>query len=62
MQTLREILGREDERRNLRDVGICVLLVLALIAGAFGVAHMQFLFEGEAEPVRGESVAIENPQ
>ena len=62
MQTLREILGREDERRNLRSVGLCVLLILVLVAGAFGVVHMQFLFEGESDTVRGGSVVGEEPQ
>jgi hypothetical protein len=40
MQTFREVLGRQEERQNLRNVGLCILLVLALMFISFGVAYM----------------------
>ena len=59
MRTLKEILGREEERLNLRNVGFCVLTVLALITVAFGIAHIKPLFQGTPDDTRVESVARE---
>jgi len=60
MQRLKEILMREDERLNLRNVGFCFLVVVFLVAIAFGVGNMKFLFqsspdEGVRQPVASES-------
>jgi len=59
MQTLKEILGREDERLNLRNVGFCVAVVLVLVAIALGVTQLQFLFQGTPESPRTEAVVTE---
>ncbi len=58
MQTLKEILGREEERHNLQSVGLCVLVVLVLIVFSFGLVHMKFMFESEPAS-GGEPVNIE---
>lgn len=42
MQTLKEVLSRQEERQNLRNVGICVLLILALVLVSLGVVHVHF--------------------
>jgi hypothetical protein len=45
MSTLREVLGRKRERDNLRHTGICVVLTVALVAGAFGLVTIKHLME-----------------
>ena len=46
MQTLNEILGRKEERQNLRSLGLCVLVTLSLVVASFGAAHLRSLFQG----------------
>lgn len=60
MQRLKEILMRQDERLNLKNVGFCFLVVISLVAIAFGVVNMKFLFQsspdqGTQQPVASES-------
>ena len=56
MQTLKEILDRQEERLNLRNVGFCVAVVLVLLAIIFGVAQLTFLFHGTPDGARTEGV------
>ena len=41
MATLKQILGREDERSNLRDVGLCTLAVVLLVAIVFSAIYLK---------------------
>ena len=45
MQTLRSVLGRKRERDNLRHTGLCVVVTVALVLGAFGLVHIKYLVE-----------------
>ena len=58
MQTLKEILGREAERRNLLSMAVCFLTVVALVALFFGAAQMQALFEGTPGPAAQEEPVV----
>lgn len=40
MQTLRQVLGREEERQNLKSVGLCYLLIVALMTLVFAIVHL----------------------
>ena len=40
MPTSKQILNRKAERENLRQVGMTVVLILALVLGAFTLAYM----------------------
>ena len=39
MQTLRQVLGREEERQNLKNMGFCYLLVVTTIALIFSLYY-----------------------
>ena len=39
MQTLHQVLGRKDERLNLLNVGLCVLVVVILVTITFLVLN-----------------------
>ena len=54
MQTFKEVFSRKEECRNLKNVGFCVLVVLALVMGAFGLVLMKQVF---SEDVRREWVS-----
>ena len=41
MATLKQILGREDERSNLKDVGLCMLAVVFLVAIVFSAIYLK---------------------
>jgi len=61
MQKLKEILMREDERVNLKNIGFCTLVILALVAVAFGIVNMKFLFESSPGGPASGPVATETP-
>lgn len=42
MQTLKEIFMREDERLNLRNGAICILIVASLIIVVFALSELRF--------------------
>ena len=48
MSTLKDVLGREIERSNLRNVMACVLLVIGVVAVAFGLVRLKPLVESTA--------------
>ncbi len=62
MQSLRDILGREEERYNIRNMGVCVLVVLAIAAIAFVLAYMEGPRQSQTEAVQGESAVVETSQ
>ena len=45
MSTLKEVLGREAEQLNLRNVMTCVVLVICVVAVAFGLSQLRPLVE-----------------
>ncbi len=58
MQTLKEVLGRREERHNLQSAGLCILVVLVLVIFSFGLVHIKFMFESE-QASGGEPVKVE---
>ena len=46
MQTLREVLGRDEERGHLINGGLCILVVIVLVAAVFAVTHLEFFEQG----------------
>ncbi len=59
MQTLKEILQREQERHNLKNLGICAGVVILLTALAFGLLGLNPGSGGWAEEEE-RSVSVQN--
>ncbi len=59
MQTFKEVLGRREERQNLRSMGLCVLLVLALVFVSYGIVGLRFSPHRQAVEDREELVSRE---
>lgn len=57
MQTLKEVLGREEERQNLRIAGFCYALVIALMILVFFGIQMKSRFRPGTGVERGEQGA-----
>lgn len=49
MQTLKQVLNREEERRNLKNVGLCLLATLFMVIFAFGLIQVDVLSRGMAD-------------
>lgn len=45
MTALKEVLGREAEQSNLRSVVTCAILVICVVALAFGLVQLKPLIE-----------------
>ncbi|MBT3604308.1 MAG: hypothetical protein HOE48_17500 [Candidatus Latescibacteria bacterium] len=45
MQTLKDVIKREDERVNLKNGAICISIVVIIVFMAFGLRGMHFAFE-----------------
>jgi hypothetical protein len=48
VSTLKEVLGREAERTQLRNVTVCILLVILVVAIAFGLIELKPVVESTA--------------
>lgn len=59
MKTIKDILRCEDERQNLKHMGFCMLMVFALVVGAFGTAYLKHLFNGKPRGIQSEQLAVE---
>jgi hypothetical protein len=59
MQTLKEVLSRQEERQNLRNAGLCVLLILALVLVSFGVTQVHLFPHRRVVENSGELVSRE---
>ena len=59
MQNLHEILGRYEERSNLRNMGLCVLAVVLMVVLTFGAFHMKQIFQGETDTTQKPSQVVE---
>ena len=58
MTTLHEILSRTDERLNLKNMGLCTLVVLVLVTVAFGILNFRSIFPQTQEKAP-QSVEVE---
>ena len=45
MQTLKDIFKREDERVNIRNMALCISIVVLVVFLAFGLKGMHFVFQ-----------------
>ena len=59
MQTLKDVLSRQEERQNLRNTGFCILLVVAMLLASFGLVSMKFHPHRRAVENREELVSRE---
>lgn len=59
MQTLHDILNREDERFDLKNMGFCTLVVLVLVGVVFGLMNFKTLFPGGFEKAQQERATVE---
>lgn len=59
MQTLHDILSRAEERFDLKNMGFCVLVVLVLVAVAFGLISIKTLFPKAPGEAQEKKVAVE---
>lgn len=47
MQALKDVLGRAEERSNLRSLILCTAIVVGLVTVVFGFREFRFLFDPE---------------
>jgi len=59
MQTLHDILNRENERFDLKNMGFCTLVVLVLVGIAFGLMNINTLFPSGLEKAQQEKANVE---
>ena len=59
MQTLKEVLGRREERQNLQNMVLCILLVLAMMLVSFGIVYVRFFPHKTPVEHREETVTRE---
>ena len=59
MQTFREVLGRQEERQNLKNMGLCLLLILGLILVSFGVSQVRPFPHKALPEYRGDPISRE---
>ena len=52
MASLRAVLGRQDEKLNLRSVSLCVVLVILMVSIAFGLLTFRPLFQDTPDKTR----------
>lgn len=48
MQTLKDVLGREEERVNLRNMVLCYVVTLLFVFAIFGVTYLKQLSRSES--------------
>ena len=52
MQTIKDVLNRQEEQNNLKNMLLCALMVFILIAVSFGVFYTKFFFRSDSDNVR----------
>ncbi|MGA1198162.1 MAG: hypothetical protein ACO36I_16880 [Candidatus Latescibacterota bacterium] len=55
MQTLKDVLKRENERVHLKNGAICISIVIIVVLLAFGLKGMHFAFQ-QSPPTTPTSV------
>ena len=55
MQALKDVLGRAEEKRNLRSIFWCTALVVGLVTVIFGISEFRFLFSPDGSEGGGSS-------
>ena len=60
MRTLKDVLARNEERSNLRNMGLCFLMVLALIVAVFSTMYMRSAFDDSRGLQKKEVVIAED--
>ena len=59
MGSLKEILGRHEERFDLKNMGFCFLTVLVLVAIIFGIANIGLWQKASTEDTGKQAAAVE---
>ena len=48
MQTWKDVFRRKEELQNLKNIGFCFLIVVALITGFYALTGLRDIFQGLA--------------
>ena len=58
MQTWKDVFRRKEERQNLKNIGVCFLLIVTLVAGSFALTGLRDMFQASRdEPSEWEITA-----
>ena len=55
MQALKDVLGRAEERSNLKSLIWCTALVVGLVTVVFGAREMRFLLQPDGSSPAGDT-------
>ncbi|MCE2435167.1 MAG: hypothetical protein J4F29_19940 [Candidatus Latescibacteria bacterium] len=59
MQTWKDVFRRKEELQNLKNIGFCFLIVVALITGSYVLTGLRDIFQVSlAEPTEWEVTAM----
>ena len=61
MRSLKEILKRDDEREDLRNYFLCILLVFVLVVSVFALASIDFSPEGMTDESKNVELVPRSP-
>ena len=58
MQTWKDVFRRQEERQNLKNIGICFLVIVTLVTGSFALTGLRDIFQASHnEPSEWEITA-----
>ena len=58
MQTWKDVFRRKEERQNLKNIGFCILITVALVTGSYTLSSLRDIFQvSRAAPAEWEVTA-----
>ncbi len=58
MQTWKDVFRRKEERQNLKNIGFCILITVALVTGSYALSSLRDIFQvSRAAPAEWEVTA-----
>ena len=58
MQTWKDVFRRREELQNLKNIGFCILIIVALITGSYALTTLRDIFQVSREvPAEWEMTA-----
>lgn len=45
MQTWKDVFRRKEERQNLKNIGVCFLVIVTLVTGSFALTGLRDIFQ-----------------
>lgn len=58
MQTWKDVFRRKEECQNLKNIGVCFLVIVILVTSSFALTRLRDIFQASREePARWEITA-----